>query len=411
MSDLVSRTRTSAKAKSKKVKTANGMGSIVLRSDGRWMARFTTTDPSTGLPLRKHLYAKTEQAARVALIDALADRNAGKLPVRRGRLPTLGEYVERWLAEKDPHLRPSVSKRYRELLGRVTRRFGRQRIDSLEGRHVNTLLAELHHGGLSARTCNHVRAVLRTVLNDARRERLVAFNAAEDARPLKLVDSADLAVLEPGDVKVLMAEGPKHRDYNLWVTGLGTAMRQGELLGLRWEAIDFGARLVRVTRTLSRVNGTWYVNPPKSLRSRRVLPLPRVVVEALQRQRDMQMADRQAAGRGWFGDDLGDLVFRNRDGSPMVGSNVTKRFESWLKRVGIRKLRFHDGTRASCATFLAVAGVPVATAQAILGHSASSLTLDIYTRVRPDLARNAADAMDAVFGLGDLDEGGTRAGA
>ena len=235
-----------ARAKSKKVKTANGMGSIVLRSDGRWMARFTTTDPATGLPMRRHLYARTEQAARVALIDALADRNAGTLRVRRGRLPTVSEYIDRWLLEKDPHLRPAVSKRYRDLLGKVTRRYGHQRLDTVEGRHVNTLLADLHRAGLSARTCNHVRAVLRAVLNDARRERLVAFNAAEDARPLKLVDSAELSVLKPSDVQILMREGATHRDFNLWVMGLGTAMRQGELLGLCWQAIDFNARLVNV---------------------------------------------------------------------------------------------------------------------------------------------------------------------
>jgi hypothetical protein len=149
VSDLVSDPRGAgvARATSKKVKTANGMGSIVLRSDGRWMARFTTTDPATGLPLRRHLYARTEQAARVALIDALADRNAGTLRVRRGRLPTVSEYVDRWLLERDPHLRPAVSKRYRDLLGKVTRRYGHQRLDTVEGPHVNTLLADLHRAG------------------------------------------------------------------------------------------------------------------------------------------------------------------------------------------------------------------------------------------------------------------------
>ena len=173
-----------------------------------------------------------------------------------------------------------------------------------------------------------------------------------------------------------MREGATHRDFNLWVAGLGTAMRQGELLGLCWQAIDFDARWPKVAQ-LSLVDGKWYVNPPKSRRSRRVLPLPQVVTEALQRQHEMQMADRIVAGPRWFGDELGDLVFRNRDGSPMIGSNATKRFEYWLEKVGIGKSRFHDGTRASCATFLAVGGVPVATAQAILGHSASSLTLEI----------------------------------
>jgi hypothetical protein len=103
-----------AKAKSKRIKTPNGAGSITLRSDGRWMARYTTEDPSTGKPVRKALYGHTEQEARARLIEALADQGRGQLAFVRGRAPTLQQQADRWLNAVE--VRPKTGQRYRELL-------------------------------------------------------------------------------------------------------------------------------------------------------------------------------------------------------------------------------------------------------------------------------------------------------
>jgi hypothetical protein len=73
-----------AKSKGRRLKSPNGAGSIMKRSDGRWDARYTIRDPETGLSLRKSLYGKTEQEARALLIEALQGRRKGSLRVRRG---------------------------------------------------------------------------------------------------------------------------------------------------------------------------------------------------------------------------------------------------------------------------------------------------------------------------------------
>lgn len=382
----------------RRAKMPNGAGSVFQRGNGRWVGSYSVPDPATGKLLRKVLYGANEAEVRAKLIDALAQRNAGKLVVRKGRMPTVAEYLDQWLAGKEPYVRPAVLKRYRELMSKVTARLGGLRLDRLEAGHVTTLLSDLHKNGLAALTCGHVRAVLRAALNDARPAPYkLSDNAAADAKAPRIDDAADLPVLEPDHVKTLMAEAPKYRDGNLWLVALATGMRQGELLGLEWSAIDFEARTVKVVRTLSRVDGEHYVQPPKSRRSRRTLPLAQVAIEALRQQRQQQATEQLKAGRNWFGDGQGDLVFRGPLGEPEVGVDVTHRWQYSLGKMGVPVIRFHD-LRASCATFLALAGLPVATAQAILGHSASSLTLDVYTRVRPDLAREAADAMDVVMG-------------
>ncbi|HLH70960.1 MAG TPA: site-specific integrase [Candidatus Dormibacteraeota bacterium] len=123
-------------------------------------------------------------------------------------------------------------------------------------------------------------------------------------------------------------------------------------------------------------------------------------MEALHRQRRLQAEEQLAAGSSWR-DEHGDLVFREPDGSPLKGTNATKRLQAQLARLGLPRIRFYD-LRHSAATFLALSGVPVATAMAVLGHSTASTTLNIYTHVAPELAREAAEALDRVL-RGDVE--------
>jgi hypothetical protein len=114
-------------------------------------------------------------------------------------------------------------------------------------------------------------------------------------------------------------------------------------------------------------------------RSRRTIPLASIPVEALHRQREWQAEERLRAGSSWQ-DGWGDLVFREPDGSPLKGKNATTRLQAQLARLGLPRIRFYD-LRHSAATFLALSGVPVATAMAVLGHSTASTTLNVYTHV------------------------------
>lgn len=376
--------------KSKKLKVGNGQGSVTLRGDGRWMARFTTESPETGQPARRTLYGKSEQEARAKLIAALAERQQGSLTVTAGRGPTLVRWVEAWLAQSQ--VRPKTKQRYGELLAYATAELGTVPLTRLSVRHIEGLLAGLREKKLSARTVNHVRATLRNVLHDAERRGLVQRNVVDLTRSIRVDDEPELGVLDADQVKVLMEVAKDHYDGIMWITALATAMRQSELVGLTWGQVDLDLCQVKVTRTLQLVDGEWLTQPPKSRRSRRTIPLAKSACEAL---RQHQREGRLRAGQDWPMQH-GDLVFREADGQPVNGENLTKRFQYQLKKAGLPRIRFHD-LRASAATFMALAGLPVAVAQAVLGHASAALTLNIYTRIRPDLAREAADTMDAVM--------------
>ena len=93
-------------------------------------------------------------------------------------------------------------------------------------------------------------------------------------------------------------ESADDRSAGLWITALGTGLRQGELLGLRWEDVDLDAGRLRVRHTLARVDGKLVLLEPKTERSRRTVMLPAVVIEALRAHRTRQKMERLVAGSG-----------------------------------------------------------------------------------------------------------------
>ena len=382
------------RSKSRRVKLPNGAGSIVLRSDGRWMARYSTEDPETGRTVRKALYGRTEQEARGKLITALSQRELGTLVVRRGRTLTVRNYLERWLATKQA--RPKTVHRYRELLeGHVIPTLGGIPLPKLDPRHVDRLLAMKQSAGLADRTCNHIRAVLRNAVHDATREGLVTRNVAELARPIPLTKVHEAIVLSPTQVPAFLKVAQEHPRGNLWILALATGARQGELLGLRWRDVDLERCSIRIERTLQCLRGDWHVLPPKTARSRRPVALAKVACEALQREKKRQ-AEVRLMSKGWS-EEFGDLVFTNDDGQPLTARRLGRELRPELNRAGLPQMRFHD-LRHSTASLLAFAGVPARVAMEVLGHSQIATTMDIYTKVYPEVHRHAAEALDSILG-------------
>src|SRR5437899_2239155 len=161
-------------------------------------------------------------------------------------------------------------------------------LPKLDPHHVNRHLASKQAAGLAARTCNHIRAVLRNALHDAMREGLVPRNAAELAHPIPLHNIEETKVLAPEQVPTFLQVAQRHRLGNLWIVALASGCRQGELLGLRWQDVDLENCSIRIERTLQYLARGWHVLPPKTPRSRRPIALPKVACEALRRERKQQ---------------------------------------------------------------------------------------------------------------------------
>jgi len=168
--------------------------------------------------------------------------------------------------------------------------------------------------------------------------------------------------------------------------GILTGMRVGEILGLRRKDVDFASRQIRVEQAYYR----GLFGSPKTKGSRRTLPLPEVLVSPL----------ALIYGRApRTGDE--DLVFQTRNGTPFSDTNLLHRhLKPAGRKLGMPWLSWHT-LRRTHATLLQVAGASLRDAQAQLGHSKMSTTLEVYTLPIPAHLREAVEKLSRLVTNGD----------
>ena len=370
----------------------SGEGTIRQRKDGRWEARVLVTDPA-GRRVRRSLLARTRAAVAAKLVEAQRAEAIG-LPAVTST-STVGEYLASWLGAVELRVRPRTYESY-ELIVRVhlVPGLGALRLARLSPPQVQAFLNAKTAAGCSPRTVAYLRAVLRQALGQAERWGLVSRNVAKLVDPPR-VPRREVHPFDPEEAAAFIAAIRGDRLEALYVTALGTGLRQGELLGLAWRDLDLDAGTLRVRQALQRNRSGLVLVEPKSASSHRTVALPAIVVDGLRRHRVRQLEERLAAGGRWP-DDPRDLVFLSTTGTPLEGVNVTRRFQALLAEAELPRQRFHD-LRHACATLLLAQGVAPRVVMETLGHSQISLTMNTYSHVVPSMARHAADRMDAAL--------------
>ena len=310
----------------------------------------------------------------------------------RRSLRVLPNPLEQPLARK-PRLRPKSFVSYKQLTEQhLVPTIGKIELAKLTPQDVQELLNEIVKKGLSARTAQYVRAVLRRALNQALKWGLVARNVAALVDPPRIVRH-EVQPFAVEEIKELLGLFEQNRLGALYLLALTHGLRQGEALGLRWEDVDLKKKELRVRQTLQWVDGEWQFVEPKTKQSRRGFALTEQIVKALRKHRKVQLEERLLAGGDWkeYG-----LVFTTRSGKPLDGVNVTRDFKRLLKRGKLPMRRFHD-LRHTTASLLLYQKVHPRVVMDLLGHSEIRVTMDLYSHVAPVLQREAADEMDALL--------------
>lgn len=196
--------------------------------------------------------------------------------------------------------------------------------------------------------------------------------------------------LSPDEIPRFLAACRGHRLEALWMTFLTLGLRAGEAYGLRWRDVDLDAGELIIRVQLQRIGSppvAMFVEP-KTHRSRRPLPVPDVLRDALIAHRSRQKIDRLIAGDRWQGD-AWQLVFCTSIGTPLDHSNVLKQYRAVLIGTGIDPHRRVHDLRHTAGSMLARLGVAPREAQAILGHANITTTLAVYTHASSDDVRAA----------------------
>jgi integrase len=283
----------------------------------------------------------------------------------------------------------------------------------LQPQDVREFMRDKAAAGYAPKSIRHFRATLRTALNVAMGDGLIARNAAALAKPPRLEKPVPQAFTQEEALRFLaLIKG--HRLEALFSVTLALGLREGEALGLRWkEDIDLDAAELRVSYALQRIKrpgdakGKLELIEPKTDRSRRTIALPQVAVAALRAHHARQEEERQLAGERWQGT---GMVFTTTVGTMLDPRNMLRSFYAIMstpdpsdpepdpkkKRKLLPRLRFHD-LRHSAATLLLAQGVDARYIMELLGHSSITLTMNTYAHVLKEMQRETARQTDAIL--------------
>ncbi len=181
--------------------------------------------------------------------------------------------------------------------------------------------------------------------------------------------------------------------YAGYVLMLVLGLRLGEVLGLPWANVHLDAAEVDVSWQLQRVGNQLHHRETKTPGSDAPLPLPAICVAAFKLQAERQANWQHDAGQAW--QDTG-LVITTRKGRPYEPRNFTRHFASRCSAAEVRYITPH-GMRRTCASLLAALDVHPRVAMRILRHSKIAVTMEIYTEVPDQAAREALRRLGEQF--------------
>jgi integrase len=314
---------------------------------------------------------------------------------------TVAKIAQRWLAGKEHRV---TAKSYAFYASHVQLyilpTLGSLRAEALRCSHIEVAIAawargkrnDKEKGELSAHSVAHIFSTLRTMLRWGVKTGMLVRNAADRVEPPRY-ERKEMRALDPAGVARLLeaAQGTDLR--TVIAVAIGTGLRRGELLALRWSDVNLDARRLTVHRSLETVKGVTRTKPPKTARSARTIALPPFVAEIFREERHRQEL-REARGikrndDGW--------IFERADGSPWEPGAFSLAFARFVKRVKLPHVRFHD-LRHSFGTLALASGVDLQTVSRALGHESTAITSRIYLHAIESLNEDAAARIDALLG-------------
>jgi integrase len=359
----------------------NREGTICKRRDGRWCGALFLGYDSTGKPVRKYVYGKTRQEVSEKLMKLLPQAISGTAPERY----TVASWIHFWLdTYKRNEVRESTLERYQIFFQKhILPAFGKILLHQLRPEQLQRFYVEKQKE-LSQNTVRFLHAIIHGALKQALALGYISRNVADIAKPPKRAQK-EVKIMDAEKLDAFLSSARKYRLYPAFLLMASTGMRTGEVLGLRWQDVDFEQGTVTIAQNLVWTEKGIIFQEPKTKSSRRSIPLLPEVVEELKSWRKKWLEEKIALGSDWSET---DLVFPSEVHTPLDPHSFRRTFRSICADAGIKGITPHV-FRHSLASFLLARGEHPKIVQELLGHSSITVTLDIYSKVIPGLKEKA----------------------
>lgn len=375
-------------------------GNITRRGKRSWRLKFDTgTDPTTGQRNTEFVTVRgTKKDAETELSRRLTQVDGGNY-VAKSR-ETVAEHVRIWLAN-NLDLSGTTKERFGRLIEQqIVPHLGGTLLQHLKPAQVTTWHTTLRTSGgkngrpLAPATVRQAHRILHLALGKAVEDEKVSRNVAS-GRKLPKATKAESVILQEGEIAPVIAALAGHWLQPIVTVAIGTGMRQGEIMGLRWSDLDLEIGTARVERSLeeTKANGLRY-KLPKSKNGVRTISLPSSVTRMLRAHWKQRAEQRLSLGLGK--PDTEALVFCDHEGGPIRPSRVSGAWRDVVVSRKLPRIRFHD-LRHTHASALISSGLDVVKISRRLGHASPVVTLSVYAHLFRQTDDGAADAIEAAM--------------
>lgn len=375
----------------------------------RWLVRYDTY--TNGNRLQKARSFDTSKAAKDFAATTETAILTGRYSDAKGL--TVGQYLTTWLGTYTTALRPNSLRGYQSAINKqLMPRLGGERLEVLTTAKIQKAYNDIlnteyapakyeSHGDVrvlvkpakkyTPKTLCNVHAVLRTALEQARREGLIYRNPADDVK-LPAAKPFEYTIPEPEQLQALLTELRGAECYLAILACALLACRRGESLGLYWSDIDFAASTVEIRRALIINNLTNHVEigELKTKNSRRTLPLPTALRDALLKAKQEKTQAALDAGAHIVDS---PFVFTNAAGKPFRPDSISQAFKRAAVKVGLPDMRLHD-LRHTGITYMLIDGADAKTVSGFVGHATAQFTLNQYAHVMEQAKKKAGALLE-----------------
>ena len=376
-------TRNNAKARHR----GRNDGSIFKERNGKYRAMVTLLDGK-----RRSKTLQTKEECKNWIREMLTAQPIDEMNGSSASSWTVRSWFLEWLTQAKNQLRPNTLHDYERFSNRyILPTLGDFPLNELTRLQVNRFyhnLTEKEKLGISS--VRLVHRILHRALEVAVQVNLTPSNPAHGANvPRK--EEKEMMILNEPQIWMFLSAVRGHEHEALYDLAIKTGMREGELLGLKWNDLDLYHGTLTIQRQVRRIPKKGLeLRPLKTKSSRRTVHLGENTLALLRMHKVNQDALRVEQGSKWQNN---DLIFSTIIGTPIDQSNLVAEFKAILEISGLPEIRFHD-LRHTAASVMLKHLKDIMVVSRTLGHSRASTTLNIYAHLLPGMQAEAAQKID-----------------